>query len=246
MKTPTKKPLYLLTCGILACLAQQAGAATTWSLANDFSLTSNPNGAWSYQMELDPSPDDTAYLLLSQNTVSANTIWGTTFANAPTMWTGTGGYWGIGRNDTGVTQTTAGLTWNPGEVLFHPRPDFDASGGRFVITWTAPVTMTIDVDWAYAKRMEAGLTGVGMDVLHESGGANTYLRSFQNPEGATGTFDDLVMLAGDSLHFRFDNWGDAGGDITWADITVTQIPEPGSLALFGLSALGLLSRRRRR
>lgn len=235
MRTPTTHPLSRLACGILTSLllAAAAGAQTVWNLATDFSLAANPNGAWTYQMEVTPGDDDTAYTPIADNTIHANTIWGTTFATPPVMRTEGTGFWGIGRNDTGATQTSNAVTWAPGEVLFHPKPGFAGSGGRFVITWQAPANMSVDVAWAYAKRMTIGTDGVGMSVLHESGGANTQLRAFGNPEGATGTFDNLAVTTGDKLHFRFDNWVDAGGDITWGDITVTQLSAPGpSIASF--------------
>jgi hypothetical protein len=132
------------------------------------------------------------------------------------------GYWGIGRNDTGVAQVAPNVIWHPGDVLFHPKFDFTGSGGRFVATWVAPSNMTINADWAYQVRA-TGSDGVGLGVLHESGGSNTVLRNFANPEGATGTFSNLNVLAGDKLHFRFDNWPTAVGDITWADITVNKV-----------------------
>lgn len=210
--------------GIL--LSSFAGAQTVWNLANDFSPASNPNGAWTYQLEVTPEDDDTAYTPIAVQR-SANDIWGTTFETPPTMQTEDSGFWGIGRNDTGATQVSANVNWDPGEVLFHPKPDFGGSGGRFVITWEAPANMVINVAWSYAKRMTIGNSGVGLGVLHERGGANTPLRAFGNPEGASGTFDGLEVLAGDKLHFRFDNWGDAGGDITWADITVTELNPMG-------------------
>jgi hypothetical protein len=209
--------------GTLFLLGATVDAQTIWNLADDFSLASNPNVAWTYQLEVTAPDDDTAYTPLEISTRSANEIWGTAFATSPTMRTQEGGFWGIGRNDTGVIQTSTNVIWNPGEVLFHPDPDFADGGGRFIITWTAPADMTVDVEWEYAKRALDGATGVGMGVLHESGGANVELRAFANPEGASGMFDNLAVLAGDSLHFRFDNWGDAGGDITWAAIVVSEV-----------------------
>lgn len=239
-----KPSISLYVCGTFLCLAGRLGAAT-WSLADDFSLGANPNGAWAYQLEATAPDDDTVYTPVGiQRT--ANEIWGTGFATTPMMLAEGSGFWGIGRNDTGVTQTSANVSWGPGEVLFHPKPDFGGNGGRFVISWQAPADMAIDVDWSYAKRMTIGVNGVGMGVLHESGGGNMVLRPFGNPEGAAGSFDNLAVLAGDKLHFRFDNWGDAGGDITWADIRVSQIPEPTALTLIGLAGLGLLVRRRSR
>ena len=221
--SPTRRFTAITAAFASMLLAASAGAQTVWNLATDFSLTANPNGAWVYQMEVTPGDDDTAYTPIAVNTNSANVIWGTTFASPPIMRTEASGFWGIGRNDTAVTQTSPAVTWAPGEVLFHPKPDFGGSGGRFVITWQAPANMSIDVDWAYAKRMTVGANGVGMSVLHQSGATNTQLRAFGNPEGATGAFDNVAVLAGDKLHFRFDNWGDAGGDITRADIIVTEL-----------------------
>ena len=142
-------PLVAFAAVFVASSSSVAG--TVWSLVDDFSLASNPNGAWTYQLEVTAGDDDSAYTSLDTNTRTANDIWGTSFASAPTMRSEASGFWGIGRNDTGATQTSANVFWDPNEVLFHPKPDFSGSGGRFITCASQklrpPYSTTTYVTW---------------------------------------------------------------------------------------------------
>ena len=110
--------------------------------------------------------------------------------------------------------------------------------------------MTVDVDYSYSSASGSG-NGVGISIVHESGATNNELVAFNNPGlvGTTSSILDIAVLAGDRLHFRYDNWGNAGGDIYRGNVTITSpnvIPEPSTFALAALALIGLACCRRRR
>jgi len=136
--------------------AQPADArAATYSRAGDFSSTENrANSVWSFRLD-DPAKRPRAFLpLLASNKLNAKMLWGPDFGNPPMMWSECTGYWGIGKNTTGVEQTGSGVTWAPGEVLLHPKDGAAPAG--LVIAWTAPRGMVIDVNYTFARAMAQG------------------------------------------------------------------------------------------
>lgn len=235
---------------ILPCLGLQAKAATTWNLASDFSLAENSaSSTWSYGLAAaENNPIHTANLF-STNTRSANDLWGTGFATPPMMWSQTTGYWGIGRNDSGVAQTSNPISWAPGEILIHPK---NTTSDRLVISWLAPSSMTVGIDysWGEAMPMPPGLAnGVGLRIWH----GNTILtdtsgNGWLEPSsgGGSGTLSNLSVTAGDRLFFEYDTLDNPNYDVTRTGILITAVPEPGTTLLGALGLLALLRRRRRR
>ncbi len=227
------------------------------SLADDFSIASNSNSdTWSYRLKDFAFNDETQFnTLLPNNSRSANDVWGTALGSPPLMWSDPAGYWGIGRNDSGVTQNSGALSWAPGEVLLHPKGAIDT--GRLVISWLAPSAMTIDANWTFS--MASGLVpdpgpdgeGVGIQVESFVGGVFTTHIGFANPSTAAGPINGsllgLTVAAGDRLYWSVDNWVNSVGDITKAEITITEvIPEPSSFLMLGLCSVALLRLTRRK
>ncbi len=248
MNTPQPLPSALWASAILACLALQAKAATTWNLASDFSLSENSIAStWSYGLATaDDNPNHTASLFTT-NTLNANQLWATGFATPPTMWSQATGYWGIGRNDTGITQTSGSISWAPGEILIHPK---NTTSDRVVISWLAPSTMTVGIDysWGEAMPMPAGLAnGVGLRIWHANTvltdtGGNGWLEPVAG--GGSGTISNLSVTAGDRLFFEYDTLGQPNYDVTRTGILITAVPEPGTTLLGALGLLALMRRRR--
>jgi PEP-CTERM motif len=242
-----RKSIPILVCPLIALAgvigtSRECQAAITWSLADDFSYAQNSDtSTWSYRLD-DNSGN---YPLLTTNTRNANDLWGTTFANPPQMWSDPSGYWGIGKNLSGVTQTSSfsNTNWAPDEVLFHPE---GAIPGRLVVSWLAAADMTIDVRYLFGNAMDLG-NGIGYSIIHRSGATDTVLVDWGQGDsyiGQPGLASDLIsnlhVKAGDRLFFRFDNWADAGWDVSRAGIFISQVPEPSSLALCALGLVGLL------
>ena len=228
MKTPTPRRLLL---GLLAsaCLAGllTTAQAETFSLAGDFSYTENSaNSTWSFRMDDYANNPPTFLPLLNDTSRNANEIWGTTFATPPVMWSEGGGYWGIGKNTTGVEQTGQGVTWAPGEVLLHPKGG--GSPARLVIGWTAPRSMVVNLHSSFRKAMPCG-NGIGYELRSRIGGVDTEVVGFGAGNIGAGVTRDHLGLsfgAGDQLFFRIDTWGDAGCDITGAAVEITEVVGP--------------------
>src|SRR3954468_15666172 len=122
--TPRRLLFGLVAAASLAALLTTTQAATpaSYSLAGDFTYAENTaNSLWSFRMDDYANNPPTFLPLLNDNTRDAATLWGTPFASPPLMWSEGGGYWGIGKNTSGVEQSASGVTWAPNEVLLHPK-----------------------------------------------------------------------------------------------------------------------------
>jgi alpha-L-fucosidase 2 len=216
-------------CAILAVARaaepQKTVPARTFSLAGDFSYTANrADSTWSFRMD-DYAENPPAFLpLLTTTRRNAKMLWGADFAHPPMMWSEETGYWGIGKNTTGVVQTGSGITWAPGEVLLHPKSGVSPS--RLVIAWTAPSKMVIDVHYTFVRGMSQG-NGIGYELIRRIGGIDSVV-AFDDCIGSslTRTQRGIPVAAGDQLFFRFDTRGDPSGDITKAAIEIREAAGP--------------------
>ena len=201
-----------------------AQAAAAFSLAGDFSYTANgTNSTWSYRLD-DYTNKTPAFLpLLTFTNRNAKEVWGAPFANPPIMWSEATGYWGIGKNTTGVAQLGSGVTWAPGEVLLHPKGG--AAPARLVIAWIAPSNMVIDVHYTFARALSQG-NGIGCEVRQRISGGDSFVAYDSIGDGLTRSVPRISVAAGDQLFFRCDTMGDPGGDITRAAIEINEAAGP--------------------
>jgi hypothetical protein len=175
------------------------------------------------------------------------------------MWSDATGYWAIGKNTSGVTQSAGSLAWPDGAVLMHPDGIGDgtnADPSRIVVSWLAPSAMTIDVTWSFS--MAPNLTsptdgnGVGLEVDSVLGGVGTTEVPFSGASQTglvgpiNGSLLGLTVAAGDRLYWSLDTWGDPSGDITLGAINIVEIPEPSSIILLSLGAAAMVGRIRTR
>ncbi len=230
--------------GLLAlCLATPAVAATPYSLAGDFSQTTNPNGVWSF--------------------TQGNVALGRFLPSTPSAVLADG-YWGVGSNLAADTPWVARAAVNgaaappssnndflAGDIIIHST-NFSAGDSVFV-RWTAPAAGSIDFNastW-YAQRpldraVDVFVT-LGSTVLGSASLNNTIGRS----NAVTFAGAALPVSAGTVLSFEFrTSVGQPFGTISGLSETVlftaAPIPEPASLAMLfsGILSLGVIARRR--
>ena len=223
MNAITQLLRLLLASASLAALLGSA-RAETYSLAGDFTYAeNNADSLWSFRMDDFVNNPPTFLPLLDDTSRDANVLWGVGFANPPQMWSEGGGYWGIGKNTTGVEQAGGGVIWAPDEVLLHPKWVNASVPTGLVICWKAPRDMLANVHYSFRKAMGIG-NGVGYELVTRVGGVNSTVVAFNNiGSGITGDQTGLLFNAGDEMFFRIDCWGNAAGDITGAAIEVTEV-----------------------
>jgi hypothetical protein len=206
---------------VVLSLAAGRANAQAYSAVSDFSLAGNPNGAWSY------------------GTLSSFT--GGTFSLL-TVPSSSGGFatWGNGGsvpNAAGVTKNTTSGTLTSGTVVLPPDL-LNLDGENFIadVRWAAPSAGAYNVSGRF-QRTDNGGFPVSVRIVQDG---LTTLFSADN----FSTFNDqrpfnlnVVLSAGSVLDFaegapQFNNDG------TGLALTITPVPEPGSLALCGLAAVG--------
>lgn len=218
----------------LACLAllvawTAPARASVWNLAADYSVVSNPNGAWTYGWEPGTSPNGA---LTQYNTVRSGVQWyDSSHASGdytPTVWL----------NNTG--STSYGVP--SGDVSLHPGWDNSFS----VVRWTSPIAGQVSV---------TGLFGAGdigpMSYYISVGGTTT--QSWLTDSVTENFAFNQVVSVGETIDFLVGasiGGGNAYGN-TPLEVTissVTAVPEPSTWAMLilGFAGIGFMAHRRRR
>jgi len=167
------------------------------------------------------------------------------------------------------TDFVAGAQWlQPGDVGLFPAADW--AGNRYApfVRWTAPEAMTVSVSALFAGHDEA-TTDVHVLLNGNMNDDNTYSGTHlldgiidgnsgyaaqgiaQSGTSPTQSYSGILTLAaGDYLDFAVGyglNYSNPC-DMTGVSVSITSVPEPGTLALLltGIIGLGAFARRQRR
>lgn len=203
----------------MALVAIASAHALVWDAAADFGLSSNPNGVWSYGWW------DNGM----QNSTSTAT--GTPFD----WWMTPNGYPTVGKN--GQNYTAFGI--QPGHLSLEC--DFSTP----VLRFTVPTTGQYQINLTVGGTTEWINGGFGNNwVAYSFLYVNGYLIPETSFVGNVKTWTiGSVNLAGDTIDARMSNH--YGGGNTDTMMTVTLVPEPGSiLSLTGLALVAAMRRRR--
>jgi hypothetical protein len=252
----------VIACALLSLLTASTVYATTYNVAADWSLFSNPNGVWSYNV------GSTALnsTQLNWGTVTGETFWATAGSTLPPAWTKavtTGPTKGVG--DTG--------DWLPGDVIGHASGQSNTNLAN--ITWTSPINGQIDItgkawdayhccsrndEWQLsfngtiiAQRLGTGLTG-GILGITRSDTAALFANNLVIGQSLT----NIAVKPGDVVMFELQTLT-VNGHFTGLDLTINAyeadgrgggdpVPEPTSVLLLGtgLGFLGLAGWRRKK
>jgi hypothetical protein len=210
----------LLIASLLVSTSASVSAATSWNLATDYAQNANPNGEWSY-----------------------GEISGSAFS--PLSWNSPTNSYGVAAvGQTFIYQNTSGIFdfgINPGKV------SLESDWGNPAARWTAPSSGDYLFLIAVGGTLDSGPTGYGnnfaqyagvkingVDVTADSFIGNIKQWSFSATLAANATVDTFVL-----------NPGFANGGNTQTEISISAVPEPSGVLVFGLG-LGVLFNARKR
>jgi len=232
------KPGSLVALLCLFCLywiVPQAHAGLSYDAASDFSPTNNPNGVWSY------GNSATLGGAFNPFTMTSN-------YQGIDFWNFGGGAFApplVGHNSTSSPITFSSVTVQAGELFFHP---WSGSNDQFsIVQFTVPTAGLYSISTSFVGIDFVGPTTTDVHVLVD--GSSIFDGAVNSYGGGPSFSTSLTLFAGDTIDFavgrgvdgtyNFDSTGLS------ADISSATVPEPATLSLFGLGAIGLFWQRRR-
>jgi len=224
MSSSKKSTLISSFTGLL-CLAAAGlpSAAQTYNVVGDFSISSNPNGAWSYG-----SSTGLAAAFIPSS-IPSNNVVGLPLEG----WLGTvdGFYPYQLLNTSAHNVTNANTVYQPGQLGLHPGPQ----GQYSVVRWTAPLSGTFSINATFSGL---SLLGDSTDVHIFLDGVSIFNSTVNGTPAPTSYSGLQSIVAGDRIDFVVGNGGNGYTEDTTA-LTATIVPEQTTLGLVGMS-LGCL------
>jgi PEP-CTERM motif len=223
---------------LAACAAFSAQAQTT-NIASDFSLGSNPGGAWSYGWASGLEGGFNLNLFNWAFASAANVAVGWAAQN-PALVSDANPSVLYLLNGAGALFSYSTISAQSNTVNLHPGP----AGELAVARWTAPTAGLYQISGNFRGNDVAGTT-TDVHVLHN---ANAIVNSAVSGFGTTQGFSQTVSLAaGDRIDFAVGTGGNGYfNDSTGLSAIISAVPEPSSYAFLiaGLGVVAFIARRR--
>ncbi|MFA6133844.1 MAG: PEP-CTERM sorting domain-containing protein [Phycisphaerae bacterium] len=221
-----KTSLILL---VILSLVAVNSASASWSLASDFSATSNPSGAWSYgqaasigSFEIFP--------------------WHGTDGSGGPVWSSRSDFLTVTPTLANVwknTTSTVHYGAQPGQVTLHPMQN---ESKMAVVRWTSDYDGDATITGSFGQ---GDYGAVGLYIAKTASSGTTTFFSIPSTDSTLSFNITTSILVGDKIDFLVSTGGDGGGwDTTPLDVTI--VPEPATISLLGVAAMGLLRGRRHR
>lgn len=194
-----------LAASLLVVPGAMAGSAIVFSVADDFSIASNPNGPWSYGYS--NGLGGPLLLFVTSGTSGPVIGWNENISlGAP----------GTSHNGSGATVTSGTVQYGPWQTIFHPGP----SGQACVIRFVAPAEGTYALS---ASFVGADLWGTTTDVHVLVDGESVFSGGVSGFGPGTGpSFDTSLQLAvGAAVDFAVTTPNSFFNDSTGIDATLT-------------------------
>jgi hypothetical protein len=165
----------------------QTQPTADYDAVRDFSITSNPNGVWSYGWLSSLGPPLNLYTVTDSTTFSGLSAWLATGMSmyAPPL---------VGHNDTDATLCYLSFCVPPGYLHLHPGVNNELS----VVRWTAPISGTFFLQGA-VRGLDAITTTRFLAVLNSEGHLFSATVTGQNPP--VFFHRTLTVSAGDTIDF---------------------------------------------
>ena len=222
-------PRTLITVAI--CLSPfEFASAVVFDLADDFSATANPNGAWQYGSSTASYPEVAQpFSIYSLPTTrgSAFDFWVHSLQAADPN---------VFHNDAATAASSFGYTLQPNQAAFN------CAGSSSIYRWIAPSA------GAYSIQADFVALDGGQPHLYVVSNGTVLFETILTAQDMTAEFDTLQLVdAGAPVDFVLKS---AGGflAVTGIDATITNVPvpEPSSVALLAVGSMLAVLRRTKR
>lgn len=197
---------------VLVLLASAAASAQTYNAVTDFTLASNPNGAWSYGFTFMPGTTFILYTTANNSCVPGISFWGLQIGPCGLIPE-------VGHNDTNGTVCWATDCLPPDYLVTTPGYNDQLS----VTRWTAPAAGVYGIEGAVMGTDCVYPTST--DFHLSQNGHQLFTATIDNCDIPTSFNLRRTFAAGDTLDFTTD-WGADGnvyGDGTGFRATITAV-----------------------
>jgi hypothetical protein len=231
----SKPNLLTLTLVLVSFAIGSPEARADYDPAVDFSSTSNPSGPWSYGWSQTLGGTFNLDAIHVHDNTTGLDVWDGSVVSP------LGNFPIVAHNGTAQTISYSTVTYSPGQLGLHPGPAGEYSLVRFI----APSSGQYSISGGFVGLDFVGPTTTDVHILQNS---SAIFNGVVNSYGSGPSFSTVLTLqAGDKLDFAvgFGSNGSYFYDSTGLAVHISAVPEPATIAMGIIGAIGLIAVRRR-